>query len=90
MPGFECLVQQDRERVRFFAGGAPADPDPQIFARWQTAKQLRNYDLLEKLEGGFIAKESRDPDKQIFVERIQLLIVIAQASDVGLEILRMA
>jgi hypothetical protein len=90
LPGIECFVQQDCEGVWLFTGRTSADPDPQIFAGWQTAKQLRDYDLLEVFKGGLIAKESRHPDKQIFIERIQLVIVIAQAGDVSLEILRMA
>jgi len=66
------LQELDRDRVHLFAGRATRYPDPDRLSRVPSFAQCREDLTTQHVEGSRVAKEFRDPDEKVLVERGRL------------------
>ena len=82
------LLEQDGDRIRFLAGGATGNPNPQGVVIVALAQQRRNKQR-QGVEGRSIAEEPRDPDQHLAKQKFGFFGPFAQQVDIGLDALGM-
>src|SRR6185437_16555734 len=85
----QTFIKQDRERIRLLSGSASRDPDSDFIARTFGREQLRKDIPLQAIERFAVAKESRNADQKIAIQRIQFAGVASQAIDVIVQVQRL-
>ena len=69
------LVKEHGQRIGFLARGAAGSPDAQPFLRGSLVEKLGNDFGFDDLKGLAVAKELRDFDEKIAIQRVDFVFV---------------
>ena len=78
----EKFQKRHGDGICFLSGGASGDPDADRFLDRPVLNESGKYFLLQGFEGFRVAEERRDIDKEVVIERIDFVRIVAKMAEI--------